>query len=45
MNVPSTLGTNWKWRAKAGSINASLAKKMAKQMQLFGRMREENKVW
>lgn len=40
MNMPSTLGTNWKWRAKTGSYNAALAKKIAKQMQLFGRMRE-----
>ncbi len=39
MNVPSTLGTNWKWRMKEGSCNAALAKKIAKQMQLFGRKR------
>lgn len=39
MNTPSTLGTNWKWRAKKGSYNVALAKKLAKNMELYGRKR------
>ncbi len=40
MNIPSTLGTNWKWRMKEGSLTPALAKKIAKEMALFGRKRK-----
>ena len=40
MNLPSSLGGNWQWRMKAGADSNALAKKIAKQMTLFGRMRQ-----
>lgn len=41
MNVPSTLGTNWKWRTLPGQINAKLAGTLAKYMKLYGRQPQE----
>ena len=41
MNTPSTLGCNWKWRAKEGQITAQLANKVRKYMKLYGRERCE----
>ena len=38
MNVPSTLGTNWKWRVKEGQITEELAKKIKNCMRIYGRM-------
>ena len=38
MNTPSTLGTNWKWRAMPGRINRDLAKKIRKNIKMYGRM-------
>ena len=37
MNVPSTLGTNWKWRMKKGANAKALAKKIADVTALYGR--------
>ncbi|MBR1390635.1 MAG: 4-alpha-glucanotransferase [Lachnospiraceae bacterium] len=37
MNVPSTLGTNWKWRTLPGQTTAKLANTLAKYMKLYGR--------
>lgn len=37
MNVPSTLGCNWKWRAEKGQITDELAEKIAKYMVLYAR--------
>ncbi len=38
MNTPSTLGENWKWRATADEITDSLAKRLCKYMQMYGRL-------
>ena len=40
MNMPSTLGTNWKWRALDGDMNAALARKIYKNMQIYCRLRK-----
>lgn len=37
VNVPSTLGTNWKWRAKEGSYTTELADKIYKYTKMYGR--------
>lgn len=41
MNTPSTLGCNWKWRAKKSDITLRLAKKIRKCMKAYGRERKE----
>ena len=38
MNVPSTLGTNWKWRALPGSYDSKLAKRLYREMQVYQRL-------
>jgi len=38
MNVPSTLGTNWKWRALPGSYDKELAKRLYREMQVYQRL-------
>lgn len=38
MNKPSTLGANWAWRMKKDAIDSSLANRIHKNMQLYGRM-------
>lgn len=43
MNVPSTLGGNWEWRAAAGEITGKLAKKLYKCMEMYGRVWENEK--
>lgn len=40
MNVPSTLGTNWKWRMKDGQITDQLARKVCGCMKTYGRIRK-----
>ena len=37
VNVPSTLGTNWKWRAKEGSYTDELADEIYKYTKMYGR--------
>lgn len=37
MNEPSTVGNNWKWRAKEGVFTEELAEKIRHQMKLYGR--------
>lgn len=37
VNMPSTLGNNWKWRAKEGSYNSELAEKIYKYTKMYGR--------
>lgn len=37
MNIPSTLGCNWKWRVLPGQITEELAEKTAKYVRLYGR--------
>lgn len=40
MNIPSTLGGNWQWRALPGQITMPLANKIYRKMELYGRMRK-----
>lgn len=37
MNVPSTVGTNWKWRMSGGELTDELAEKIAALTVLYGR--------
>lgn len=37
MNTPSTLGSNWMWRMKPDAIDNALAKKIRRQVELYGR--------
>ena len=37
INLPSTLGANWQWRAKKEDINENLANKIYKFTKLYGR--------
>lgn len=37
MNVPSTLGTNWKWRLDEGRLTEELAERLKKLTRLYGR--------
>ena len=37
-NMPSTLGTNWKWRMLPGQFTESLAKKIYDMTKLYGRV-------
>lgn len=38
MNVPSTLGSNWRWRALPGSYGPELAKKLRHDMKVYQRL-------
>lgn len=38
MNVPSTVGDNWKWRAPQGYATRGLERRLHRQMQLFERL-------
>ncbi len=38
MNVPSTLGTNWKWRLVQEQVNDELAAKIRSWTKLYGRL-------
>lgn len=38
MNTPSTMGKNWTWRLKAGALDDSLAKKIARITAVYGRV-------
>lgn len=38
INTPSTLGTNWKWRALPGAYDSALACKLGQEMQLYQRL-------
>ena len=37
MNLPSTLGENWKWRVKEDILNCDLADKIYKYTKMYGR--------
>ncbi len=37
-NVPSTLGTNWKWRMLPGAFDEELAERIRKMTKLYGRL-------
>ncbi len=38
INVPSTLGTNWRWRMKKNQIEKPLLKKMKRMAHIYGRL-------
>ncbi len=40
INMPSTLGTNWKWRLKEGEISEALLEEIARITCLYGRSRK-----
>lgn len=40
MNTPSTVGRNWRWRAKTGAFTPALAERMRQEMILYGRLPE-----
>ena len=44
INVPSTVGTNWLWRALPGSFPQSLARKLRGEMELYGRLEERERA-
>lgn len=37
VNIPSTLGTNWKWRLKKGALTDELAAQIKQMSKLYGR--------
>lgn len=37
MNIPSTVGCNWKWRLKEGSMDSELAAKLKKMNRIYSR--------
>lgn len=43
MNLPSTLGINWRWRMKEGAYDNKLAKRMKEMTKIYGRYVEEDK--
>ena len=38
INIPSTLGCNWKWRMDKEALDPKLAKKIYKMAKLYGRL-------
>jgi 4-alpha-glucanotransferase len=38
MNTPSTLGENWRWRMAPGAASPELARRLRRQMELYGRI-------
>ena len=46
MNVPSTVGSNWRWRALPGDFSSSLAQRLRHETELYCRLpeREEQPV-
>ena len=38
MNTPSTVGNNWRWRAKDGVFTPELAQRLRTAMELYGRL-------
>ncbi len=38
MNIPSTLGNNWKWRMNTTDMNSNLAERIKKLTKIYGRM-------
>lgn len=43
MNTPSTLGSNWQWRARPGFDSEALARRLRRQMQLYERQPQGRK--
>lgn len=40
INIPSTLGINWKWRAMPGAWNSELAQRLYRDMEVYQRLPE-----
>ena len=40
INIPSTLGTNWKWRMLPGQFTDELAERILDMTKLYGRVRK-----
>ena len=38
MNTPGTSGGNWRWRLLPGQLTPELARRLRRQMELFGRI-------
>ena len=38
MNIPGTLGDNWRWRAGENSFTPQLAQRLRRKMELYGRL-------
>ena len=43
INIPSTLGTNWRWRALPDGFSPALARKLHREMSLYGRLPMKSK--
>ena len=43
MNIPSTLGNNWKWRTLSGSFDEKLAKRLRRDMAVYQRLPKAGK--
>ena len=41
INMPSTLGDNWKWRMDQGAATDELAKKIYKLTRTYGRLKDQ----
>ena len=41
MNIPSTVGTNWQWRALPGDFSHALARRLRHETELYGRLPEK----
>lgn len=42
INIPSTLGDNWKWRMKSGQASEELAKRIFEISRLYGRVQKSD---
>ncbi len=40
INIPSTLGTNWKWRMREGAFTDELAERICEMTKLYARLRQ-----
>ena len=38
MNIPSTIGNNWKWRALPGAFDEKLARRLFQEMRVYQRL-------
>ena len=38
MNIPSTLGNNWQWRALPGAFDETLSKRLYREMRVYQRL-------
>ena len=43
MNIPSTLGTNWRWRTLPGTYNETLSRRLRRETQIYQRLPQAKK--